>query len=187
MSSRAGLAPELFTRAVAELAAADLRPEITVAESPAPVKAAPFAAAVTANICLPADPDHESYGRFILLFNPSPPGAWQGQFRVVTLAQVELEPEFGADPLLGSVGWSWLVEALNYRGAPFRQAGGTVTKVISECFAELATRPPTVELEIRASWTPTDHHLGRHLAGWCDALCTAAGLPPPGVTALQLD
>jgi len=41
-------------------------------------------------------------------------------------------------------------------------------------------------MEVRASWTPADADLGRHLLAWSDLLCTIAGLPPlpEGVVAL---
>ena len=68
--------------------------------------------------------------------------------------------------------------------AGYRAIGGTVTQTMSTRFGELAGPPPTADLEIRASWTPTDDDLGAHLLGWCVLLASTAGLPPPGVTAL---
>ena len=57
-------------------------------------------------------------------------------------------------------------------------ASGTVTRVASESFGSMSDRPATAEIEIRASWTPTEDALGEHLLAWGDLLCTAAGLPP---------
>ena len=48
----------------------------------------------------------------MLLYDPTGPEPWDGTFRAVTFVRADLEPELGADPLLGEVGWSWLVEAL---------------------------------------------------------------------------
>jgi hypothetical protein len=64
--------------------------------------------------------------------------------------------------------------------------GGTVTRVLSQSFGALAATPEAVDLEIRASWTPTDTELGFHLAVWGDLMATAGGLPPlpDGVTSL---
>jgi len=44
---------------------------------------------------------------------------------------------------------------------------------------------PTVEIEVRASWTPVDDIAG-HFTAWGALLCTVAGLPPlpAGVAAL---
>ena len=57
---------------------------------------------------------------------------------------------------------------------------------MSESFAALADRPASVEMEVRASWTPLGPDMADHLEAWADLLCTVAGLPPlpEGVTAL---
>jgi len=95
-------------------------------------------------------------------------------------------PELANDPMLGGVGWSWLMDALAQHDAPYVAEGGTVTRVVSETFASLDDRQATVEMEIRASWTPTGPDLSLHLLAWADLLCTIAGLPPlpEGVVAL---
>lgn len=125
-------------------------------------------------------------GRFVLLFDPSEPEPWEGMWRVVTFSRAVFDPELASDPMLGAVGWSWLKEALSHRAADHVADAGTVTRVVSESFAGLADRGATVEMEIRASWTPAGPNLGFHLQAWADLLCTVAGLPPlpDGVTAL---
>jgi hypothetical protein len=127
-------------------------------------------------------------GRLVLLHDPAGHEAWQGTFRVVTYARADLEPEIAADPLLPGVGWAWLTEALDGHGAAFAAASGTVTRVASESFGAMAAEPGSAQIEIRASWTPLDDAFGAHLLGWCDLLCTTAGLPPvpAGVTSLSL-
>ena len=40
------------------------------------------------------------------------------------------------------------------------------------------------DLELRASWKPVGQDVSAHLLAFADLLCTAAGLPPAGVTAL---
>ena len=65
--------------------------------------------------------------------------------------------------------------------------------MLSDCHGTLAERPPTVELEIRASWTADDPDglirggVQAHLQGWAALLGTVAGLPPlpEGVSALR--
>ena len=178
-----------FTHALRALRAARLRPEVRVSEVPAPTRIAPYAVALTAEVCPAAGEDEElATGRFVLLHDPSSPEPWDGVWRAVTFARAELEPELAADPMLGAVGWSWLVDALDAQGAGHTAAAGTVTRVVSEGFAGLADRPATVEMEVRASWTPLGGgaELGTHLVAWADLLCTIAGLPPlpDGVVAL---
>ena len=132
--------------------------------------------------------DELASGRFVLLYDPSEPEPWNGIWRAVTFARAVFDPELANDPMLGAVGWSWLKEALENREATYVAEAGTVTRVVSESFAGLAERGATVEMEIRASWTPTGSDMGVHLQAWADLLCTVAGLPPlpDGVVALPL-
>ena len=178
-----------FTQALRDLRVARLRPEVRLTEVPAPTRIAPYAVAMSADVVtaeLPDEGDELASGRFVLLHDPSAPEPWDGVWRVVTFARAELEPELAVDPALGGVGWSWLLDALAQHDAPYVAEGGTVTRVVSESFAGLADRPATVEMEIRASWTPTGPNLGVHLQAWADLLCMIAGLPPlpEGVVAL---
>lgn len=179
-----------FARALAELREARLRPEVRVTEVPAPQRIAPHAVALTADVLRTVGSEEElASGRFVLLHDPAEPEPWGGAWRAVTFARAELEPEFASDPLLGEVGWTWLTDALEGQGVDFAAEAGTVTRVVSESFAGLADRPPTVEMEVRASWTPVcddGDSVGDHLLAWSDLLCTIAGLPPlpEGVIAL---
>lgn len=176
--------PTRFAHAVASLRAASLRPEVTLEDVPAPTRLAPYAFAVRAEVV--AAQEELASGRLVLLHDPDGQEAWEGDFRLVTFVRAELEPEIVADPLLSSVGWDWLIEALEERGATFRAASGTITRVASESFGTMADRPGASEVELRASWTPQDADLGLHLDAWSELLCTTAGLPPlpPGVSAL---
>ncbi len=168
-------APEEFLLAVDRLRTTRLRPEVVLEEVPAPQRIAPHAAALTADVVLG---EHEaSTGRFVLLYDPAGQDAWEGRFRVVTFVRATLEPELGADPMIGHVGWTWLEEALATVGAGAVAVGGTVTRVVSESFGALEDRLPSVELEVRASWSPVDD-VARHLQAWAALLCTIAGLPP---------
>jgi len=178
-----------FTQALRDLRVVQLRPEVRLTEVPAPSRIAPYAVAMTAEVVtagLPDAGDELASGRFVLLHDPSAPEPWDGVWRAVTFARAELEPELATDPMLGGVGWSWLMDALAQHEAPYVAEGGTVTRVVSESFAGLGERKTTVEMEIRASWTPTGPNLGVHLQAWSDLLCMIAGLPPlpEGVVAL---
>jgi hypothetical protein len=178
-----------FAQAVQDLRAARLRPEVRLTEVPAPSRIAPYAVALTAEVVtagVSEEGDELASGRFVLLHDPSAPEPWDGVWRAVTFARAELEPELANDPMLGAVGWSWLMDALAHHDARYVAEGGTVTRVVSESFAGLEDRAATVEMEIRASWTPTGPDLGIHLYAWADLLCTIAGLPPlpEGVVAL---
>jgi hypothetical protein len=184
--SLTGEQPAEFARAITALREARLRPEVRLTEVPAPQRIAPYAIALTADVVANASDEEElASGRFVLLHDPSGPGPWEGEWRAVTFARAELEPELASDPMLGAVGWSWLVDSLDARRLGYVAEAGTVTRVVSESFAGLSDREPTVEMEVRASWTPIGD-IGGHLLAWSDLLCTIAGLPPlpEGVVAL---
>jgi Protein of unknown function (DUF3000) len=176
-------APEAFTRAVAGLQAGSPRPEILLEEVAAPQRLAPFAFALSATVL--RDGDEVAGGRLILLHEPDGHDAWQGTLRLVTLVTAELESDMAGDPLLPAVAWTWLTDALEQHAAAHTAIGGTITQTTSTRFGELAGPAPTADLEVRASWTPTSDDLGAHLYGWCAMLASTAGLPPPGVTALN--
>jgi hypothetical protein len=169
---------EGFRRAVAALRAGAVRGEVEVEPIRAPARLAPYTFALSGAVSDGAEVPTEADGRLILLHDPDGHDAWQGNFRIVTLTQADLEQEMATDPLLPEVGWSWLTDALAERGASYTEPSGTISRSASHFFGGLARREPTTRIEIRASWTPTGEDLGRHLAAWSDLLCTAAGLPP---------
>jgi hypothetical protein len=175
----ASAAPDAFRRAVADLMAAPWRPEIEIEQIPAPQRIAPFSAAVTADVTVGGE--DVGSGRLVLLHDPAGNEAWQGTFRCVTFARADIDPEMVTDPLLATVGWSWLIDALEANGAEYLAPSGTVTSVSSESFGGMADEAPRAEIEVRASWTPVLAEgigLLSHLAGWAELLCTTAGLPP---------
>ncbi|MBD3010797.1 MULTISPECIES: DUF3000 domain-containing protein [unclassified Streptomyces] len=202
--------PPAFRHAVAALRGVRVRPEVELDPTPPPRRLAPYSYALEAVVTGAAGDDEElAEGRLILLHDPAGHDAWRGTFRLVTLVHADLEPEIAADPLLPEVCWSWLTGALEARGLPYGEPSGTVTRASSHYFGAMGEREPSTRIEIRASWTPSDHpppepaHPGPrrpepagegaaerlgvpdtagHLAAWCDLLCQIAGLPPAGTT-----
>lgn len=169
-----------FTAAVASMRAASPRQELAISEIPSPAGLAPYSIAWAADVT-PARHDRDSdlgTGRFILLHDPSRPDAWGGRFRVVCFSQAPLETDIATDPLLAEVAWSWLVDALDAQGAAHHSLSGTATKILSTGFGELADQGDGAQIELRASWTPSDDEIGRHVEGWGEMLCMLAGLPP---------
>ncbi|WP_335983474.1 MULTISPECIES: DUF3000 domain-containing protein [Streptomycetaceae] len=174
-------APFSFRRAVDGLRTARLRSEVRIEEVPAPRRLASYAFALEATVL--ADGEELADGRLVLLHEPDGHDAWHGEFRVVTLARAELEPEMAGDPLLPEVSWSWLTGALATRGAGYHEPSGTVSRASSHYFGALADRRDDTQIEIRASWTPYERpeagpDTAAHLVAWCDLLCACAGLPP---------
>jgi hypothetical protein len=189
-------APDEFRTALAGLRQASCRSELRLEEIPAPSRLAPFAVALGAEVfqqaqparrpvhgpagteLVPQEPEELATGRFILLYDPQGSAVWDGTFRVVTYIRAQLEADMGNDALLGSVAWTWLAEALENHGAAHHNAGGTATRILSESYGTLEDRPDTIDIELRASWTPDNPDLRRHLEAWSDMVCTFAGLPP---------
>ncbi|MGP3984775.1 DUF3000 domain-containing protein [Streptomyces sp. KR80] len=176
-------APLPFRQAVEALRSARLRPEMEIEPARAPQRLAPFAYALEAVVV--QEEQDLADGRLVLLHDPAGHDAWKGTFRLVTLVRAETEPEMAADPLLPEVCWSWLIGALEARGAAYREPSGTVTLAGSHYFGSLANRAPATQNEIRASWTPLPGPDGvpdtaAHLAAWCELLCQIGGLPPVG-------
>lgn len=202
--------PAEFLHALGTLRKARLRSELRLDEIPAPSRLAPYAVALGAEVMAPnqhrgaasvhgpaaaalsrasgvEDADDElATGRFILLYDPDGSAVWDGEFRIVTYIRAQLDAEMGNDEMLGSVAWTWLVDALENHRAPYRAAGGTATRVLSESFGTLSGRPGSIDIELRASWTPASSDVRSHLEAWSDMVCTFAGLPPlpDGVSAL---
>lgn len=178
-----------FEAAVAAVMALPWRAELTVEEIPAPQRIAPHAAAIAADVDVHGD--EVGNGRLVLLHDPAGNPAWEGTFRCVTFARAMVDPEMASDPLLAEVGWSWLQDALERRGATYTAPSGTVTAVASRSFGSMEGDPDRAEIEIRASWTPELTEGGQivpHVEAWQDLLCMVAGLPllPDGVVPIPL-
>jgi hypothetical protein len=176
------LAPAEFAAAVRSMGSAKVRSEVRVEETRPPQRLAPWTYALALTVLV--GDDEAATGRLVLLHDPTGYEAWDGTMRLVGYASADLDPEMAGDPLLPEVGWSWLIDALDTAGADYTAAGGTVTQTSSTRFGDLAGPRRSTDLELRASWTPTGPDLAAHLLGFADLLCTAAGLPPAGVTAL---
>ncbi|TIC84387.1 DUF3000 domain-containing protein [Nocardioides sp. GY 10127] len=176
--------PPAFTEAVAAMRRARVRPELLVEAAPAPQRIAPFAAAMSADVVV--DGTDVGTGRIIVLHDPAGNDAWEGTFRCVAYARAEIEVEMVSDLMLPGAAWSWLTEALASHGAPHHHVAGTVTRVATDAFGEMADEGGTAQIEVRASWTPgaEDAHpdavpdLAAHVSAWGELLCSAAGLPP---------
>lgn len=171
--------PPLFDIAVQAILNMSWRPELKVEEIPAPAKIAPFAVAISAEVDL--NDEELGSGRLVLLHDPAGSPSWDGDFRCVTYARADVDPEMVTDPLLTEVGWSWLIDALERNQAEYSSPSGTVTAVSSRSFGGIADDPPRAEVELRASWTPMvtcAADVVRNLQAWSELLCLTAGLPP---------
>ena len=173
-------APELFREAVAALQAVRPRPEVTLESMRAPQRLAPWSYALSCDTTGPADV--QATGRLVLLHDPEGQEAWNGVLRLVIYVCADLDRELATDPFLPAVGWSWLTDALESSGASWTALGGTVTETSSARFGDIAGPARTDDLELRASWTPSDAQLRAHGEAFLQLMSSVAGLPPVGVT-----
>jgi len=176
-------APELFQRAVAGLRSLRPRPELQLGEVRPPQRLAPWSFALTAEVDGPGEV--LATGRLVLLHDPEGQEAWSGALRIVVYVRAELDAELATDPLLPSVGWSWLTDALDLSGAEYTALGGTVTETSSARFGDIAGPERSDDLQLRASWTPKTPGLAPHGEAFCDLLASVVGLPPVGATMLR--
>lgn len=174
--------PSNFDEIVAEIRGISTRSELILEEIPAPQKLAPYAYAVTAETS-----DESATARLVLLHDPAGQEGWGGNFRCVTFVRAEVDHEMASDPMVANVGWSWLIESLAKFECGYLQPSGTVTRVASASFGTLDERGDDSELEVRASWTPTNpERMADHVRAWLELLERCAGIEPlpDGVTPL---
>ena len=176
---------DFFHLVIDEIKSLKTRTEISISEIPAPQRLAPFAYAISADL-IDGDIDVAT-GRFVLLHDPDGQDTWEGTFRCVTFVRSALDIEMESDPLLPDVGWSWFIDALKNSNAEYVSPSGTVTRVMSASYGQISPQDQSSEIEVRASWTPTEpKHLIHHVNAWLELMASAAGLPPlpEGVTSL---
>ncbi len=163
-----------FEQLVAPIFALKPRSEILLEIVPAPQKLAPHAIALTADVL-----EDAATGRLVLLHDPNGQDGWAGQWRFVTLTRAAIDVEMASDPLLPEIGWAWLMESLKKFDCEYVAASGTVTRVASASFGDLEDKDEDSEIEIRASWTPTNQsQLVNNVNAWLELLGMTAGLEP---------
>lgn len=173
---------DTFRAAVDAMTSAPTRSEFEWRSIPAPVRMAPSTWACTGEIVV--HDEELASGRLVILHDPAGQESWDGTYRLVALVQAQLEPEFAIESMLGDVAWSWVTEALELHDAEARELGCTATRVVSQSYGALASRPSTVDVEMRVSWTPEvpvpsgAPDLAPHFTAWIAMLAAAGGLPP---------
>lgn len=174
-----------FQLAVLSLRQANVRDGVNIIEIPSPDKIAKYSVALAANIGSDAHENHgdQGTGRFVLLNSDEPQDGWGGNFRIICFAKSPLETDIGQDELITDVCWAWLEDALKSRGAGYANEAGTITRIISQGYGSISGHSDHAELELRASWSPTENNFASHLEAWQDLLCMMSGLPPEsGIT-----
>jgi hypothetical protein len=183
------VSPPIFRQAVEALQAVQPRAELQLVDIDPPRRLAPHSFALGVELAddvqppgAASDADVDVTGRLVLLHDPEARDAWAGTFRMVCYLRAPLDPEQADDPLLLAVGWSWLTDALDTCRAGYAALGGTVTRTCSARFGDIPGPTRADDVELRASWTPTDEEFGRHAEGFYRLVTHAIGLPEVGVS-----
>jgi len=169
-----------FQLAVMSLRQATIREGVNITEIPSPDKIAQYSVALAANIGIDAHENRsdQGTGRFVLLNSDEPQDGWGGNYRIICFAKSPLETDIGQDEMITDVCWAWLEDALRSRSAGYAAEAGTITRIISQGYGSISGHSDHAELELRASWSPTDNNFSAHLEAWQDLLCMMSGLPP---------
>ena len=176
-----------FESLVESARAAGLPREVAVHEIDAPQGLAPNAIAFSADVVAGTSHLDRGTGRLIILDDPEEPVAWGGRSRAIIFAQSPLEVDLGSDEMYSAATWATLLDELAEGGAKFDHAAGTVTRVISTGFGDLAPQGRGTQVEVRASWSPQSWDARPHVEAWARFVCRLAGFPPQpeGVTNIQ--
>jgi hypothetical protein len=165
------------------------RSELSVVDIDPPRRLAPHSFAMGVELAEehidsigPADAEIDVTARLVLLHDPDSRDAWAGTFRMVCYLRAPLDAEQADDPLLLAVGWSWLTDALEACLASHAALGGTVTRTCSARFGDIPGPTRADDVELRASWTPTDDDFARHAEAFYRLVTHAIGLPEVGVS-----
>lgn len=184
------IAPTEFAEALLTLRDAHVPEGFTVEEVPGPSKSAPYTAAIRITGTSVGTPDlsagtanhpsrrmqaKESFGRFVILYDPAGQRGWNGTFRLIVLVHADIEPDIAEDQFSGEVAWSWLGDALVKAGAGYHDVAGTVTRVLNQQFGtmrsdDLRVGASDAQIELRASWTPNTTDLRPHFEAVCELL-----------------
>ena len=174
-------APAQFKAAAMGLTELMLRNELETEQIPAPKEIAPYALAFSAQVPNPADtPMNRGVGRLVFLHNPEEFDTWGSNMRIIAYGKSPLESDVAMQEDAANYWWEWLMRALDYRGAKYSHEAGTITRMTSTGMGALATDRENTEIEIRASWSPTEDDLGAHLGAWQDLISGMAGYPIGG-------
>lgn len=174
----------MFLEAVSSLVSYKPREEISLKRIKAPQRLAPYAFGISCEVD-DGPSDDEATASLILLHDPDGQESWGGVLRLVAFLRADVDAELASDPLLPEVGWSWLTDGLEQCGARYTALGGTVTQTTSARFGDLAGPDHARDIELRASWTPSDTGLAEHTEAFCMLLASTVGLPPVGISMLS--
>lgn len=179
--------PSEFAEACLGLAEPKLRAELDTVQIDAPDKIAPFALAFAAQVPNRAEtPMNRGVGRIVFIYDQSQSETWGSNMRVIAYAKSPYENEMALEDDYANFCWELLTRSLARNQVRYSHEAGTVTKMTATGMGSLSDEKVGSEVEIRASWSPTDLDLGAHFAAWQDLVAGLAGFSVEGETIIQL-
>ncbi len=180
-------APSEFVAAALGLAAPKLRSELETLQIDAPDKIAPFALAFATQVPNRAEtPMNRGVGRIVFIYDESQVATWGSNMRVIAYAKSPYENEMALEDDYANFCWGILTRSLELNEVGFSNEAGTVTKMTATGMGSLSDEKVGSEVELRASWSPTDRDLERHFAAWQDLVAGLAGFSVEGESIIQL-
>ena len=178
-----------FRLAANSISRANIRSEVIIDQIDAPTNLSRHAIAFACDVkAVEGDSSiFRGTGRFILLWDDVPQESWTNNYRIILYAKSPLETDIGFDDDSAEIAWAWLMTSLEQHGASVDVAGGTTTRVLSVGHGTLSSQSHHAELELRASWCPSNDDLAGHLEAWIDLICMMSGLSLHGEGVSSID
>ncbi len=179
--------PSEFATAAIGLANPKLRTELDTQQIDAPEKIAPFALAFATQVPNRAEtPMNRGVGRIVFIYDESQFETWGSNMRVIAYAKSPYENEMALEDDYANFCWGLLTRSLTNNEVSFSHEAGTVTKMTATGMGSLSDEKVGSEVELRASWSPTDKDLAKHFAAWQDLVAGLAGFSVEGESIIQL-
>lgn len=168
--------PAEFALAALSLESPFLRGEVETTQIPSPKGIAPTALAFAAEVPNKADTaTSRGVGRIVFIHDPDQFAVWGSNFRVIAYGKSPVETDTHRDEDPAHYYWNLLIRALEKHHVSYSNEAGTVTKMTSTGMGSLGNEAAASEVELRASWSPTEANFGDHFAAWQDLIATMAG------------
>ncbi len=174
--------PAEFVSALMSFRTVKLDGSVTAQEVPAPSRIAPWTAAIEVAATDGLGKHQLGKATLVVMYDPEQEDLWDGPFRLVGQARMQIDAEQSIDPVLGEAIWHTLADSLDEAGAGYGRLVGTVTRELSETFGGLELQGSALNAELRCSWSPVSSDLGEHLLGWSEALRQNCGIESAAVT-----
>lgn len=179
--------PAQFASAALSLVDSLLRAELETQQIPSPTNIAEHALAFSTHKPNPADtPNNHAAGRIVFLYDTSHFETWNSNLRVIAYGKSPLENDVIENDDYANYWWGTLELALKKHGAKYSNSAGTITQMVSTGVGALQNEPIHTEIELRASWSPTEDALGPHFAAWQDLIADMAGFHLGGEDVIKM-